>query len=254
MPEPVISLNTDIGEGYGAWRIADDAALLGTVTDANMACGFHAGDPDIMRQTCETAARNGVGIGAQVGFHDIIGFGRRFIEISRASLTNDLIYQLGALSAFANLAGSPVAYVKAHGALYHAAVQHEEYAAAVIDAILSVDESLPFLCQPGTPFTARAEDAGLRIIREGYIDRAYQPNGLLVPRGAPGAMVTDLDEACRRAVAMAQAGQVTAIDGSVIEMPVDSVCVHSDSPGAAEVARAVRAALVDAGITLSRIG
>lgn len=247
-------MNTDIGEGYGAWRIADDAALLDTVTDANMACGFHAGDPDIMRQTCETAAHNGVGIGAQVGFHDIIGFGRRFIEISRSSLTNDLIYQMGALSAFADLSGSPIAYVKAHGALYHAAVQHEEYAGAVIDAILSFDRSLPFLCQPGTSFTALAEGAGLRIVREGYIDRAYRPDGLLVPRGTPGAMVTDLDEACRRAVAMARDGRVTAIDGSVIEMPVDSVCIHSDSPGAAEVARAVRAALVDAGIALSRIG
>lgn len=253
MPEHVVSLNTDIGEGYGAWQIADDAALLGTVTDANMACGFHAGDPDIMRQTCETAAQNGVGIGAQVGFHDIIGFGRRFIEISRASLTNDLIYQLGALSAFANLVGSPVAYVKAHGALYHAAVQREEYAGAVIDAIRSFDASLPFLCQPGTSFSARAKEAGLRTVREGYIDRAYQPDGLLVPRGTPGAVITDLDEACDRAVAMAQYGEITAIDGTVIAMPVDSVCVHSDSPGASEVAQAVRAALTDAGITLSRI-
>ncbi len=253
MPARTVSMSTDIGEGYGAWRIADDRELLSLVTDANMACGFHAGDPDIMRQTCETAAQNKVGIGAQVGFHDIIGFGRRFIEISRASLTNDLIYQLGALSAFANLVGSPVAYVKAHGALYHAAVRNEEYADAVIDAILSVDKSLPFLCQPGTPLSARVDKAGLRTIREGYVDRAYQPDGLLVPRGRPGAVITDIEEACRRAVAMAQAEEVTAIDGSVIAMSVDSLTIHSDSPGAVAVARAVRAALTDAGIRLSRI-
>lgn len=249
--QKTISLNTDIGEGYGDWRIAEDEALLQIVTDANVACGFHAGDPDIMRRTCEIAAGRSISIGAQVGFYDLRGFGRRFIEIPAESLISDVLYQIGALQAFAEVAGTNVAYVKAHGALYHAAVAHPEYASAVIDAITMLNPNLPLMCQPGTPFASAAHKAGLRTINEGYIDRAYLPNGLLVPRSVDGAMVTDLDESCRRAVQMASQGTVTANDGSTIEMQVDSMCIHSDSTGAVEIASSVRKAIEDAGIAVA---
>jgi UPF0271 protein len=245
-----LSLNTDIGEGYGAWVIADDDVLLGLVTDANLACGFHASDPDIMRRTCRTARQRSVAIGAQVGFRDVLGFGRRFIEVPRTTLSNDVLYQLGALSAFASAEQTPIAFVKVHGALYHAAVQHASYARAIIDAVRDFDASLPVLCQPGTAFWRAVEDAGLRTIAEGYLDRAYTADGLLVPRGTAGALITDPRVAARRAVQLAVEGTVSAIDGTVISMPVESVCIHSDSPGASALATAVREALAGAGVKL----
>lgn len=246
-----ISLNTDIGEGFGAWSIAADDALLGVVTDANLACGAHAGDPDIMRKTCETATENGVNIGAQPGYFDLRGFGRRFIETDPASLTNDILYQLGALSAFTRAAGQQVRYVKIHGALYHAAVQRPEYAAAIIAAVKLFDSDLPFMCQPGTSLFEAVTAAGLDVIKEGYIDRAYTSDGLLVPRGQPGAVITDTDLCAERAVRIATKGEVESIDGAVVAVPADSVCIHSDSPGALEIARAVRTALEAAGVRVA---
>lgn len=246
-----ISMNTDIGEGYGSWSIADDETLLSLVTDANLACGFHAGDPDIMRETCRTAAANGVTVGAQVGFHDILGFGRRFIEIDPKTLTNDVLYQLGALEAFARIESTPMAYVKVHGALYHAAVARPEYAEAIVSAITQFDSTLPVMCQAGTPFNEQVRDAGLAVIKEGYIDRAYTSEGLLVPRGLPGAMITDPQIAAARAVRMATEGTVEAITGETIEVDADSLCIHSDSAGAVEVATTVRDALRDAGVQLA---
>lgn len=245
-----LSLNTDIGEGYGTWTIADDDALLNLVTDANLACGFHASDPDIMRGTCQTARERSVAVGAQVGFRDVLGFGRRFIDVSRSTLTNEVLYQLGALSAFTSVEQTPIAFVKVHGALYHAAVQYESYALAIADAVREFDPSLPVLCQPGTTFSRTMGNTGLRTIAEGYLDRAYTANGLLVPRGEPGAVITDPEVAARRAVQLAVDRTVTAIDGTVIDMPVESVCVHSDSPGAPALAAAVRQALQEAGVAL----
>ena len=254
MTQTRISLNTDIGEGYGAWSIADDASLLGTVTDANLACGAHASDPDIMRRTCQVAREGGVGIGAQVGYFDLRGFGRRYIETAPASLTNDVLYQLGALQAFTTAAGTAIGYLKIHGALYHAAVQRPDYANAVIDAAELFDPSMPIMCQPGTALFETVESRGFRTIREGYIDRAYTPDGLLVPRGQPGALITDLETCAERAVGIALRGEVAAIDGTVISVPADSVCIHSDSPGAVEIARAVRDALESAGVGLAPLG
>ena len=250
---PRISLNSDLGEGYGAYRMGEDDTLLGLVTDANVACGFHGGDPDIMDATCRTAVANGVGIGAHPGFRDLIGFGRRFVEVSRTTLANELSYQLAALGAFARRAGGQVSYVKVHGALYHAAVQDNEYADAVLDAILDYDAQLPFLCQPGTSFAARADQRRVRRIREGYIDRGYQRDGLLVPRSDPNAVISDVAAAADRAVQLATEGTVVTADGETIEMPVDSLCIHSDSPGAPQMARAVRDALKGAGVELVRI-
>lgn len=253
-----VSLNADIGEGYGVWSVADDEALLPLVTDANVACGFHAGDPDILRRTCEIAAANGVGVGAQVGFGDLRGFGRRFIQQSRASLVNDVLYQVGALGELAAVAGTHLTHVKPHGALYHATTQHDDYAEAVVEAMLGHaacgHEALLLLCQPGTRLAAAAHRAGIRVVAEGYADRAYRADGLLVPRGEPGAVITDPDETGRRAVRMVLEDSVGAVDGSPVPMHVESLCVHSDSPGAVDVVRAVRAALRQAGVELRHLG
>ncbi|SCL58317.1 UPF0271 protein [Micromonospora eburnea] len=247
---PTISLNSDIGEGFGVWSVADDRALLELVTDANVACGFHAGDPDILLRTCRDAAELGVTVGAQVGYFDLRGFGRRFIDVPPASLAADVLYQLGALEAIARACGLSIAYLKVHGALYHACVQRPDMARAIAEGLTMFGRDIPVLCQPGTSFAAAVGDAGCRLLREGYIDRAYQPDGLLVPRGQDGAMITDPEVAARRAVQIATTRTVTAIDGSTLPLEVDSVCIHSDSPGAEKIAQAVRAALEDEGVAL----
>lgn len=249
-----ISLNTDIGEGYGPWSIAPDAELMRIVTDANVACGFHASDPDIMRTTCRRAAELGVAVGAQVGFGDLRGFGRRYIEMDPESLTNDVLYQLGALAAFTRAEGVTMGYVKAHGALYHACLQREDYAGAVLDAVEIFDPGMRLMLQPGTDMAAAAQERGLSIIREGYIDRAYTDDGLLVPRGQPGAVITDPEQAAARAVRLATEGRIESINGRVLDVVVDSLCIHSDSPGALEQASAVAEALSGRGIRLTPTG
>ncbi|TCP39365.1 UPF0271 protein [Tamaricihabitans halophyticus] len=246
-----ISLNTDIGESFGAWTMADDDALLATVTDANIACGFHAGDPSTMRRTCETAAANGVSIGAHVAFHDLRGFGRRYMALPRQQLLEDLLYQIGALAGFARVAGSEVRYVKPHGALYHSAVAHDEHAAAVVDSIRQFDQNLSLLCQPGTKLARHATEAGLTVLREGFIDRSYTADGTLLPRGEPGAVIKDPAAAVEQAVALVATGAVTTVDGTTIPMPVDSLCIHSDSPGATAFAVKTRSALETAGVVLA---
>jgi UPF0271 protein len=179
-----IDLNSDLGEGFGHWSLGDDDALLGVVTSANVACGFHAGDASIMRLVCRRAVECGVAVGAQVGYRDLPGFGRRFIDIEPEALTQDVIYQVGALEAFARIAGSRVSYVKPHGALYNAIVHHEEQAAAVVKAIVDYDPMLPVLGLPGSAWLRRAEEAGLTTVGEAFADRAYTPEGTLVSRRA----------------------------------------------------------------------
>ena len=187
----VVDLNSDLGEGFGRWSLGDDDALLGVVSSANVACGFHAGDPGIMRRVCTRAAEAGVAVGAQVGYHDLAGFGRRFIDIEPAELHDDVVYQLGALQAFARLAGTTVAYVKPHGALYNAVVHHEEQAVAVVHAVAAYDTSLPVLGLPGAALLRLAAEAGLRTVEEAFADRAYTPEGRLLPRRLPGAVLHD---------------------------------------------------------------
>lgn len=245
-----IAVNTDIGEGFGVWQFTDDEALLGMVSAANVACGFHAGDPDILRRTCELAVRRGAAIGAQVSYRDLAGFGRRFLDVSRASLVNDLLYQMGALRVFAELAGGRIGYVKAHGALYNASARHREHAAAIVEAVASFDRSIPLLCQPGTQTWRQAEEARIRPLAEGFIDRGYTAEGLLVPRGQSGAMVTDPEEAATRAVRMATEGKVTAVTGEDVELSPGTLCLHSDTAGAVEIAAAVTAALRAADVSL----
>lgn len=246
-----ISLNADIGEGYGRWRVAEDETLLSLVSDANVACGFHAGDPDIIRQTCRTAATRGVGVGAHPGFLDLRGFGRRFVAVPAESVTNDVLYQLGGLESLAGSARVRMSYVKPHGALSHAAIADETVADAIISAILAKDPNLPLLIQPGTTFARRADAHGVQVIPEGFVDRAYTADGLLVPRERPGALVTDVEQSCAQALRMALHHEVETIDGQVIAMPVESLCIHSDSPGAVEMATAVRRALEQAGVSVT---
>lgn len=245
-----IDLNADLGEGFGVWRLGDDDAMLDIVTSANVACGFHAGDPAGLVRVCTSAARRGVRIGAQVSYRDLAGFGRRFIDVAADDLIADVVYQIGALQAIAHACGSVVSYVKPHGALYNTIVTNSEQAAAVAEAVRLVDDGLPVLGMAGSAFFDEAARRGLRTVAEAFADRAYRPDGRLVSRREPGAVLHDPGAIAERVAAMVTAGQVTAIDGSHIEVCVESVCVHGDSPGAVRIATAVRDRLTAAGADL----
>ena len=245
-----MDLNSDLGEGFGAWRLGDDDAMLDVVTSANVACGFHAGDPRTLLSTCRRAAERGVVIGAQVGYRDLPGFGRRFIDYETDDLVADVIYQIGALDALARAAGARVRYVKPHGALYNTIVHHEQQATAVVDAVRRYDPALPVLGLPGSVFLRLAADAGLRTLREAFADRGYRADGTLVPRREPGALLDDPAEVARRMVALVTTGTLSAVDGSVVAVEADSICVHGDTPGAVAMARGLRGALTAAGVEL----
>ncbi|GIJ27712.1 UPF0271 protein [Micromonospora qiuiae] len=242
-----MDLNADLGEGFGAWRLGDDEALLDLITSANVACGFHAGDPPTMRRVCAAAAQRQVAVGAQVGYRDLAGFGRRHIAYDFAELRDEVLYQLGALNAFCRAYRTRVRYLKPHGALYHAAAQDEVQAAALVAAICDYDPELPVLCPAGSVLAQLAQGAGLRVVAEGFADRNYLPNGRLVPRTAPNALITDPQQVARQAVRMATERSVIAIDGTVIPCAVESICLHGDSPDAVAAAELVRAVLIDAG-------
>jgi UPF0271 protein len=246
----VIDLNSDLGEGFGIWPLGDDAALLDIVSSANVACGFHAGDPSVLRRVTAQAAERGVVIGAQVGYRDLPGFGRRFIDVDPAELVNEVIYQIAALDGFARIAGTRVSYVKPHGALYNAIVTHAAQAAAVVDAVKQYDPSLPVLGLPGSEWLRQAEAAGLSPVKESFADRAYTPEGTLVSRRLPGAVVHEPDEVLKRSVRMATEGTVKATDGSIVTVRPRSLCVHGDTPGAVEIARRVRDGLLQAGVSV----
>lgn len=245
-----MDLNADLGEGFGIWRLGDDDALLDVITSANVACGFHGGDAGTMRRVCGAAAGRGVAIGAQVGYRDLAGFGRRRIDYAFAELRDDIIYQVGALDAFCRVAGTRVRYVKPHGALYNTAAVDEPQAAAVVAAVSDYDRDLPVLCLPGSVLAQLSTGAGLRTVGEGFADRGYQPGGTLVPRSSPGALVTAEDQVTARVVRMARDREVIAVDGTVVPCAVQSICLHGDTPGAVDLARRVGAALTDAGVPL----
>ncbi|HWO58605.1 MAG TPA: 5-oxoprolinase subunit PxpA [Umezawaea sp.] len=245
-----MDLNADLGESFGHWRLGDDEALLTIVTSANVACGFHAGDPDTMLRTCRTAAEHGVTVGAHVGYRDLAGFGRRFVDVAPATLTAEVLYQLGGLDACAKAAGTRIGYVKPHGALYNALVRHETQADAVVDAVRAYDPTLTVLGMPGAVWLKRADVAGLPVRFEAFADRAYTATGALVPRERPGAVLHDPAEIARRSVQLATEGTVTSIDGRTIRARVDSICVHGDNPNAVAIAAAVRGALIGSGVKL----
>jgi 5-oxoprolinase (ATP-hydrolysing) subunit A len=248
----VIDLNSDLGEGFGVWRLGDDEALLGIVTSANAACGFHAGDPSIMRAVAVGAVAHDVAVGAQVSYHDLAGFGRRAMDLAPDDLTNEVLYQLGALDALCRVAGTRVRYVKPHGALYNTCVVDDVQAQAVVRAVKEYDDALPILGLPGSALLRHGEQAGLTPVSEGFVDRAYTPTGHLVPRSDPAALVSDPDTVVGRSVRLATAGEVVAVDGSVLAMRVSSLCVHGDTPGAVDLARRVRRALGEAGVAVRR--
>jgi 5-oxoprolinase (ATP-hydrolysing) subunit A len=244
----VIDLNADLGESFGVWRLGDDDAMLEIVTSANVACGFHAGDPAGLWRVCRSAAERGVRIGAQVSYRDLAGFGRRFIDVTAEDLIADVIYQIGALQSIARACGSAVSYVKPHGALYNTIVTHRPQAAAVAEAVRLVDPGLAVLGMAGSVFFDEAGRRGLRTVPEAFADRAYRPDGQLVSRREPGAVLDDPAAIADRVLTMATSGRVTAIDGTEIAIRVESVCVHGDSPGAVRIAAAVRDRLTAAGI------
>jgi UPF0271 protein len=246
-----IDLNSDLGEGFGRWTLGDDAEMLGIVTSANIACGFHAGDPLVIRQTVIGARDAGVAIGAHVGYRDLAGFGRRNMDVSSAELVSDVVYQIGALQGIARAAGTSVTYVKPHGALYNTIVHDARQARDVVTAIREIDPSLAVLGLPGSEVLKAADAAGLRCVTEAFADRAYTPAGTLVSRREPGAVLHEAGDVARRMVELATEGTLTAIDGSSIRVSAESICVHGDSPGATEMARQVRAALTEAGIDLT---
>jgi UPF0271 protein len=245
-----IDLNADLGESYGRWVLGDDEAMLGCVSSANVACGFHAGDPATLLRTVRAAADRGVLIGAQVSYPDLAGFGRRFIDIAPADLTAGVLYQIGALDGLCRAAGTRVCYVKPHGALYNTAVHHEDQAAAIVAAVAGYRRGLPVLGLPGSALLRHAERAGLRAVPEAFADRGYTPEGTLVPRGGPGALLHDPEAVAERVLRLVTERTVVAVDGSVVPVLAESVCLHGDSPGAVAMARAVRDRLATAGVTV----
>lgn len=245
-----MDLNSDVGESFGRWSLGDDTAMFKSVSSANVACGFHAGDPTVIRRTCREAVAAGVVVGAHVGYRDLAGFGRRFVDMDPNELADDVVYQIGALQALAATEGARVRYVKPHGGLYNAIVSHTAQARAVVDAVKSVDPGLPILGLPGSEVLRLAEAAGLRAVSEAFADRAYNPDGTLVSRSLPGAVLHDPAEVAEHVLRMATDSAIRAVDGSILKINADSICVHGDSPGAVAMAVAVKAALSDAGITI----
>ncbi|GAA5046387.1 LamB/YcsF family protein [Nocardia callitridis] len=243
----VLDLNSDLGEGFGPWQMGDDAAMLDIVTSANIACGFHAGDPTIMRRTCGLAVERGVRIGAHVGYRDLAGFGRRAIEVDPAQLRDEVLYQIGALGGFAKAAGDRVRYVKPHGALYHSAACTRSVAEAVVTAMVEFDQTLVLLGPAGTELAEAAAASGVGFIGEGFADRAYTPEGSLAPRGLAGAVLA-VEDAVAQAVSIAQRGHARTVDAARVRVDAESLCVHGDSPAAVRMARLVRERLAAAGV------
>jgi len=244
-----IDLNADLGESFGHYRL-DDTPLLGEITSANVACGFHAGDPVEMRAMVRAAVAHGVVIGAHPGYADRQGFGRRDLAATPDEIAADVIYQLGALSAVCAAAGTRVRYVKPHGALYNRSARDATVAHTIAAAIRDVDPSLTLLGLAGSESIRAAERVGIPIAREAFVDRAYQSNGMLVPRDRPGAVLHDVSAIATRAVRLVREGRLHSIDGADLALTADSLCTHGDGSHALEIVRAVRAQLEAAGVRI----
>ena len=239
-----VDLNCDLGESFGAYRIGMDEAVIPLITSANVACGFHAGDPAVMHRTVRLCKRYGTAVGAHPGYPDLVGFGRRAMSVSPEQTADDLVYQIGALKAFCDLEEIPLHHVKLHGALYNQAAKDPALAAAVCQAVRAVDPGLKLLAQGGTAMQAAAERSGIPFICEVFADRAYQPDGLLVPRGTEGAVITDENLAVSRVIRMIREHKVQALDGTDTPVRADSVCVHGDGEKALLFTRRIREALL----------
>lgn len=245
-----IDLNADAGESFGAWKLGRDAELFPLVSSVNVACGFHAGDPLTMRQTVQLAVRNQIAIGAHPGFADLPGFGRREIAATPDEVYADVLYQVGALSSFLKAARVPLHHIKAHGALYNRAAKDAPTAMAIAQAANDIDASIPLVVLPNTPLETEAQAVGLTTIVEGFPERGYTADGRLAPRGTVGAWIHDPLEAAQRAVQMVTRGTVTAVDGQVVPVRTQTLCIHGDNPNAVEIAQAVRKALEAEGIAI----
>jgi UPF0271 protein len=243
-----IDLNSDLGESFGPWPMGQDAALMDSITSANVACGFHAGDPGSMRATIAMARQKGVAIGAHPGFQDLVGFGRREIKASPAEVGDLVLYQISALAGMAAAQGASLQHVKPHGALYNMACRDRALADAIATAVAAFDRSLILFGLPNSELLRAGESAGLAVAAEVFADRAYDPDGSLTNRSRPGSVIHDTPKVVERAIRMVRDKQVVAVDGSTIALQADTICLHGDTPGAADHARAVRAGLEAAGI------
>lgn len=247
---PSIDINSDLGEGYGAWAMGDDEAMLSLVTSANVACGFHAGDPAGILRTLRAAAERGVAVGAHVSYPDRVGFGRRDMDVASAELVADVIYQIGALQGLARAAGTRVSYVKPHGALYNRIAHDPRQGGDVVAAVKAADPGLVLMGLAGSPLLDLARAGGLAVAAEAFADRAYTPAGALVSRREPGAVLHDSELVARRMLRLAREGTLDAVDGTPIRLAAQSICVHGDSPGAVGIARALRRTLEDGGVSV----
>jgi UPF0271 protein len=249
-----IDLNSDVGESFGAWQMGADARVLRSITSANIACGFHAGDPGVMRQTIRLARENNVAAGAHPGFPDLVGFGRRELKASPKDVEDMVLYQIGALAAIAKSEGVTLAHVKAHGALYNMAARDKALADAIARATAAFDRSLVLFGLPGSALLEAGRNAGLRVASEGFADRMYEPDGSLTSRTLAGSVLHDAAEVVRRSIRMVRDGCVVARDGSELTIQVDTLCTHGDTPGAEELTRLLREGLEREGIEVSAIG
>jgi UPF0271 protein len=248
-----IDLNSDLGESFGPWPLGQDAALMASITSANVACGFHAGDPGVMRETVALAKQHNVAIGAHPGFPDLVGFGRREMQATPREVEDFVVYQVAALAGVAAAQGVRLQHVKSHGALYNQACRDRGLADAIARAVASLDRSLILFGLPGSELLSAGERAGLRVAAEIFADRAYEPDGSLASRRKPGAVIHDAAVVVERAVKMARDGEVVATDGSTIRLDADTMCLHGDTPGSAELARQIRHGLESAGIRVKNL-
>jgi UPF0271 protein len=249
-----IDINSDVGESFGAYSLGADTELMKSITSANIACGFHAGDPSVMRTTVRLAREAGVAIGVHPGFPDLVGFGRRELNATPSEVEDLVVYQIGALTAAADADGVRVQHVKPHGALFNMAVRDRALADAIARAVVAVNPSLILFGLPGSEILHAGRAAGLRVAAEVFADRAYEPDGTLTSRRKPGAVLHDPSTVVARAVRMVREGRVTAVDGSTLRLEADTICVHGDTPGAGVLAAALRSGLEAAGIRVVAIG
>ena len=249
-----MDMNCDMGEGFGSYTLGYDSEAMPHVTSLNVACGFHASDPDVMAKTVFMAKKIGVAVGAHPGYPDLVGFGRRNMALSLEETKHAVMYQIGALDAFCRAAGLKMQHVKAHGALYNTAGDNLEVATAIAEAIKSVNPDLYMLCLANSQMVAAAKNVGIPYVEEAFADRAYTEKGTLVSRKLPGSVIHDVDEVVKRVLMMVKEKQVISIDGKVVPLNAQTICVHGDSPGAVQMVTALRAAFEKEGISLKAFG
>lgn len=249
-----VDINCDMGESFGVYRLGSDEEMMAHITSANIACGYHGGDPIVMERTISLAKSHGVSVGAHPGFRDLVGFGRRSMELTPQEVRNDLIYQVGALSAFAQIEGLSLQHVKPHGQLYNLAAKDESMTKAICEAILALEKNLILVALSGSKMAEIASKSGLKVAREAFADRAYHKDGSLVSRKREGSVIHDPERVAERVIRMVQEGKIQSIEGDLIDLEADTICVHGDTPGAVQLAQTIRRKLQQAGIPVLSMG